>query len=87
MWSWEISTASTAYIPAMYGQPLLDEVASDSGVEQEFDAIGLDVDAVAVAAGLEGDDFHGTIVPETGWTMALIRLQETTNPADECGVS
>ena len=68
------------YNPAMHGQPLLDQVASDSSVEQEFDAIGLDVDAVAVAAGLKGDNFHGTIVPETDWTMALARMPRNDEP-------
>ena len=64
-WSWEIRTASTALcIPAMQGQPLLDLAAADPGVEQQLDAICLDVDAVAVAAGLEGDDLHGSIVPQ-----------------------
>ena len=54
------------HIPAMHGQPFLNQDATDSGVEQEFDAIGLDVDAVSIAAGLKGDHFHGTIVPYDG---------------------
>jgi hypothetical protein len=69
----------------MHGQPLLDQITSDSSVDQEFDAIGLDVDAVAVAARLKGDDFHGTILPETGETMALFGCQKTTNPAEKRG--
>ena len=51
------------HVPAMQGQPLLDLDAADPGVEQQLDAARLDVDAVAVAAGLEGDDLHGCIVP------------------------
>ena len=51
-------------IPAMQGQPLLDFAGTDSGVEQELDATCLDVDAISVAAGLEGDDLHGSIVPQ-----------------------
>ena len=50
-------------IPAMQGEPLLDLAAADPGVEQQPDAACLDVDAVAVAAGLEGDDLHERIVP------------------------
>ena len=49
-------------IPAMQGQPLLNLAAGNPGVEEQLHAIGLDVDAVAVAAGLEGDDLHGGIV-------------------------
>ena len=47
-------------IPAMNGKSFLDLDAADPGVEQELNAIGLDVDAVAVAAGLEGNDLHGS---------------------------
>ena len=48
----------------MLGEPLLDLAAADPGIEQQLDAVRLDVDAVAVAAGLEGDDLHGKIVPQ-----------------------
>ena len=42
--------------------------AADSGIEQQLDAARFDVDAVAVAAGLEGDDLHGRIVAGSGQT-------------------
>ena len=51
-------------IPAMLGEPPLDLAGTDPGVEQQLDAACLDVDAIAVAAGLEGDDPHGDIVPQ-----------------------
>jgi len=66
---------------AMLGETLLDLTGTDPGVEQEFDAIRLDVDAVAVAAGLEGDDLHEDIVPdvalawEAAWTMVRLWIQ------------
>ena len=46
----------------MQSESLLGLDAADSGVEQEPDAIRLNVNAVAVAAGLEGNDLHGRIV-------------------------
>jgi hypothetical protein len=52
------------YIPSVQGQRLLDLAGTNSGVDQQPDAICLDVDAVAVAARLEGDDFHGNIVSQ-----------------------
>ena len=51
-----------ADIPAMTSQPLLGSTSTDPRIEQQFDAIGLDVKAIAVAAGLEGDDVHRPIV-------------------------
>ena len=50
-------------VSAMPSKPLLGADSAEPGVEQQFDAVGLDVDAVAVAAGLEGNDSHGSIVP------------------------
>ena len=65
IWSWEIRTASTAVASRpCRAKPLLDLAGTDPGVEQELDATCLDVDAIAVAAGLEGDDLHGSIVPQ-----------------------
>ena len=54
----------TSHVPTMQGKPLLDLASADSGIEQQLDAACLDVDAVAVAAGLEGDDCIGRIVPQ-----------------------
>ena len=54
------------YVPAMLGEPLFDIAGTDPGVEQQLDAACLDVDAVAVAAGLEGDELHGDIVLHHG---------------------
>ena len=42
----------------MLGQPLAGGPAADAGVEEQTDLPGLDVDAIAVAAGLKGDDPH-----------------------------
>jgi len=47
-------------------KPFLDLDAADPGVEQEPDTMGLNVDAVAVATGLEGDDLHGRILRWSG---------------------
>ena len=49
--------------PSMEGQPLLSLDATDPRIEEQSDAIRLDVNAVAVAAGLERDDSHRSIVP------------------------
>ena len=47
-----------------------------SGVEQKPDALGFDVNAVAVASGLQCDDFHGGIVPRMRWVrVAQIRTR------------
>lgn len=50
----------------MGGRPSLSLLAADPDVEQKPDAFGFDVNAVAIASGLQGDDFHGGIVPRTG---------------------
>ena len=42
----------------MGGESGLGLLAADPSVEQEPDATRLDVDAVAVASGLQGDDIH-----------------------------
>jgi hypothetical protein len=47
------------YISSMSSKSLFGPSATDSSVEQQLDASGLHIDAVAVAAGLEGDDLHG----------------------------
>jgi hypothetical protein len=43
----------------MESKPFFDLFAADSGIEQQIEAASLDVDAIAVAAGLEGNDAHG----------------------------
>jgi hypothetical protein len=48
----------------MQGKPLLDLIGTDPGIEEQSDAACFDVDAVAVAAGLERDEPHGAIVPQ-----------------------
>ena len=53
-------------IPPVKGEPFLDLDAAEPGVEQQLDAAGFNVDAIAVAAGLEGDDPHTAIVPHDG---------------------
>jgi len=47
--------------------------AADPGVEQKPDATGFDINAVAVASGLQGDDFHYDIVPRTTIHVALVK--------------
>ena len=47
----------------MGGRPSLSLLAADPDVEQKPDAFGFDVDAVAGTSGLQGDDFHGRILP------------------------
>ena len=51
-------------VPAMSGQPLLGLAPADPGVEQQLDAAGFHIDAVAVAAGLERNDVHGPLYCE-----------------------
>ena len=49
-------------VAAVEGQAPLGLEAADAGVQQQLHPLGLDVDAIAVAARLEGDDLHGGIV-------------------------
>ena len=49
----------------MRGKSGLSLFAADARIEQESNAVGFDVDAVAVASGLQGDDFHGGILLST----------------------
>jgi len=51
------------YVPSVLSQPLLGPAAADPGVEQQPDAGRFRIDAVAIAAGLEGYDSHGRILP------------------------
>ena len=53
-----------AILPTVGGQTALGLEAADAGVQQQFHPLRLDVDAIAVAAGLEGDDLHRDIVPQ-----------------------
>ena len=48
----------------MGGQSGLCQLAADPGIEQKSNTFGFDVDAVAVTAGLQGDDFHDSFVPK-----------------------
>ena len=54
------------YVPAVQFEPLLGLNSADPRVEQQLDTVRLDVDAVAVAAGLERNDSHGRIVQRIG---------------------
>ena len=49
-------------IPAEGGQAILSSYARNTGVEQKPGPIRLDIYRVAVAAGLEDDDFHARIL-------------------------
>ena len=51
-----------AYVSSMAGEAFLGPFSADAGVEEEFPILRLDVDAVALAAGLERDDQHGSSV-------------------------
>jgi len=48
----------------MLGKPLANLTAAEPGNEKQLHAVRLDVDAISVAAGLEGNDSHGSIVPQ-----------------------
>ena len=52
----------------MKGEPLPNLAAADAGVEEQVHAVRLDVDAVAVAAGLKGDDSHVRILTLAQWS-------------------
>ena len=54
------------HVAVVQGQPPLDLKAAQPGIEQQPHPGRLDVDAIAVAAGLEGDDPHRGIVPRGG---------------------
>ncbi len=61
-------------IPAMPGKPLLNLAAADPGVEEQLHAIGFDVDAISIAAGLERNEPHKKIVPQGhgSWKSEII---------------
>ena len=55
-----------ADVAAVGGQTPLGLQAADAGVHQQSHSLGLDVDAIAVAARLERNDPHGRIVSRRG---------------------
>jgi hypothetical protein len=59
-------------ISSMGGESGLGLLAADPGVEQEPDAVRLDVDAVAVASRLQGDDFHLSILTLSARCLARL---------------
>jgi hypothetical protein len=48
-------------VALVFGQPLSGGLGADAGVEQQPGAAGLDVNTIAIAAGLERDDLHTRI--------------------------
>jgi len=49
-------------VTTVRGQPILGLPPADPGIEEKPDAARFDVNAIAVASGLQGDDFHRHIV-------------------------
>ena len=60
------NSINAGYVSSMLSQPPLGLASTDPGVEEQLDTACFHVDAVAVAAGLEGDDVHGHIVLVVG---------------------
>jgi len=58
-------------VPAMLGKPFLGSNAAYPSVKEQPDAACFDVDAVAVAAGLERDDLHVPFTDLRGMTRGL----------------
>jgi hypothetical protein len=53
---------------------------ADPSVEEKLDIVRFDVDAVTIASGLQGDDFHGGIVPLPAWRGYVVALCESSGP-------
>jgi hypothetical protein len=62
-------------IAAMASESSLCLIPTDSRIEQDLHSVRFDVNAVSVASGIQGDGFHGGIVPKT--SMCALPLCQT----------
>jgi hypothetical protein len=54
-------------IPAVPCQPLFSLFAGDSGIKQQAHVVGLDVERIAIASGLQRDNLHGSPILQLDW--------------------